>query len=304
MTVPAVFHVPRLHPEYVPARMRERALFVPCGLSDSFAASGDPDSAREAIRRLLPFGPAESRAVLEELLRLGEEHAFTGILRQVNALRLMEDGKRGERTGELGALASFAASGVAAGSVEPTAGGGDTAAPNAVALRQMLMDSQKLLLLAYALEERMLELEQLESRFLGAEASLHAALGEGDAEDLQELERQGAPLSGGMAESLAMPISWQSTVEAMLPFLPDKAMLFTADTQMIEDLQTAELLRPLSEDKAALLSDWPEEILSSLSYVCLPAWRLLGRRSCPVERPWLSRECEVFAMEAASETSV
>lgn len=290
MAAPVIFYVPLLHSECVPARVRERVLCVPCGLPEPSTASGTGPAgleAREAIRRALPLGPAESRAVLEELLRLGEEHAPSGILRQVSSLRRMDDAAREEKSGETAALDAFAASGRT-----PAFVGGNT--PGRAEERQALLDSQKLLLLAHSLEERVLELARLEGRFSRAEESLHAALGEGDAEDLREFGQ----LSGGEAESLTLPVSWRLVVEAMFTFLPDKATLFTADAAMIQDLHAEELLRPLPEDRAGLLSGWPEEYTREPLYARLPAWRLAGRRSCPAERPWLDKECEVLAAGA------
>ena len=301
MTAPLVFYVPLLHPECVPARVRERVLCVPCGLPESFAASGSGPAgleAREAVRRALPLGPAQSRAVLEELLRLGEEHAPSGILRQVSSLRRMDDASREEKSGEMAALDAFAVSGQAGASA-----GKNAPAPDEEQ-RQALLDSQKLLLLAHSLEERMLELARLEGRFSRAEELLYAALGEDDAEEAYGFGQRDAPLSGDEAESLALPVSWRLVVEAMLAFLPDKAALFTADAAMIQDLHAEESLRPLPEDRLELVSDWPEGCVRGLLYARLPAWRLAGKRACPAERPWLNKECEVLAAGPADGPSV
>lgn len=290
MTAPLVFYVPLLHPECVPARVRERVLCVPCGLPESAAASGIGPAgfeAREAVRRTLPLGPAQSRAVLEELLRLGEEHAPSGILRQVSSLRRMDDASREEKSGETAALSAFAVSGQAG------AFAGENASSRDAEQRQALLDSQKLLLLAHSLEERMLELARLEGRFSQAEALLYAALGEDDAEESRGFGQRDASLSGDKTESLELPVSWRPVVEAMFAFLPDKAALFTADAAMIQDLHAEELLRPLPENRAELVSGWPEDCARGLFYARLPAWRLAGRRACPAERPWLNKECEV-----------
>ena len=303
MTAPAIFYFPRLHLEFAPAWARGRVLGVPCGLPELSGASAPETAAREAqeaARRALPLSPAQSRAVLEELLRLGEDHALTGILRQVSALRLADDARRGEKAGENAALDAFAATGRA----DAPAGGSSSGRgkPPEFSPEQPLLDCQKLLLLAYSLEERVLELERLESRVSLAEESLYAALGEADAEDLRELAdqaeaagRAGAPFDDDDAAFPEVPVSWRLITEAMFPFWPDGALLFTADAAAVQELQEEGLLRPLSDDTAACLPGWPAERLAGLLHARLPGWRLAGRRSCPVDRPWLDREYDVLA---------
>ncbi|MDR0339341.1 MAG: hypothetical protein LBH65_03590, partial [Desulfovibrio sp.] len=91
------------------------------------------------------------------------------------------------------------------------------------------------------------------------------------------------------------PVAWRTALEAMLPFLPDRALLFTNDERMTLDLRDNGMLRPFPEDRAARLAGWPVELTSGLLYAQLPAYRLVGRKSPPPERPWLSREIEVLA---------
>ncbi len=299
MIAPAIFYFPRLHPEFAPAWARGRVLGIPCGLPEVDGESAPGPVAREAqeaARRALPLSPAQSRAVLEELLRLGEDHAHTGILRQVSALRLADDARRGEKAGENAALDAFAATGRA------DAPGGRNSP--AFSPEQRLLDCQKLLLLAHSLEERVLELERLESRVSLVEESLYAALGEADAEDLRELAgqaeaagRAGAPFADDDAASPEVPVSWRLITEAMVPFLPDGALLFTADAAVVQELREEGLLRPLPDDTAACLPDWPAERLAGLLHARLPGWRLAGRRSCPADRPWLDREYDVLAAD-------
>ena len=293
MTAPAIFYFPRLHLEFAPAWVRGRVLGVPCGLPEAFSAPAPGPAAREALEaacRALPLSPSESRAVLEELLRLGEEHALTGILRQVSALRLADDARRGEKAGESAALDAFAATGRPGVPFS-----GEKSGP--FSPERQVLDCQKLLLLAYSLEERVLELERLESRVSLAEESLYAALGEADAEDLRELAGQAGASVDDDAASLEVPVSWRLTTEAMFPFLPAGAALFTADAAVVRDLREEDLLRPLSGDAAGRLPGWPEERLAGLLYARLPAWRLAGRRCRPAEIPWLDREYDVLAAD-------
>lgn len=306
MTAPTVWYAPLLHPECVPAPLRDRVTCLPCGLPEPCGTrTGQAGAgAREAVRRLLPLGPAESRAALEELLRLGEEHASSGILGQVSVLRIMEQAPREAASGETADIEAFAVSGrVSPASVGKGAPGRDKeekqAAADDVLLWRARVDSQRILLLAYALEERMLEAARLESRFFRAEEMLRTALGEGDVGDALEFERRDGPQSGDEAAALAFPVSWRLVVEAMLPFLPDRAVLFTTDAAMIGDLFAAELLRPLPEDRAGLVHGWPEQWAAGLLYARMPARRLLGGRDCSAQRPWLDNEYEVLAAPSA-----
>jgi hypothetical protein len=68
---------------------------------------------------------------------------------------------------------------------------------------------------------------------------------------------------------------------------------------MALDLRDAGMLRPLPEDLAARCPGWPEAALSGLLLAEVPAWRLLGRRSIPRDRPWLARTLEVLAARPA-----
>ena len=312
MVLPAIVYIPRLHPEFVPGVLRARVFFVPPGLAapsgdrpDKQSCSGPRDDPQETIRRALPFSPGESRAVLEEMLRLGREHASDGILGQLAALQLQDSDSGGDRAGELAALDAFASTGEfpdSPGGKPATVRRGEGASPERRALRQVMADSQKLLLLAYALEEDVLDSARLEGHFARAEESLHASLGEDDAGELRELIQEEAPCQDeGLGSPPDVPVSWQVMAEAMFPFLPDDVLLLTADQGMARDLHDAGLLRPLSDDKAKALSAWPHDLSRNLSWTRLPAWRLAGRRSCPPGRPWLDREYDVLVAGAPGE---
>ena len=308
MAVPAIFYIPRLHPEFVPEDLRARVFFVPSGLAmpsavcpggQTVAAEGDDP--RETVRRALPFGPAESRAVLEEILRLGMEHASDGLLGQLAALQRPDPRAREDRAEESAALEAFASSGRLPASTARKAAGQaeEGASPGKMTQRQILADCQKLLLLAHALEEDILDSARLEGLLTRAEESLYAALGEGDADDLQGFMQQPGLADGDTVGTPPVPVAWRLMAEAVFPFLPDNALLLTADSEMTQDLDDAGLLSPFPEDRAnILLPDWPRELASTVAWARLPAWRLTGRRSCPPDRPWLGREHDLLVAQA------
>jgi hypothetical protein len=306
MSVSVVVCVPRLHPESVPVWARDAAFCLPCGLEESTALlpRRSACAARELIRRALPLGAARSREVIEELLRLGETHGCDGMLSRLSALRFQDDAAREEAAEERAALENFLSPvGGAVPGAQMSARGesGKNSVQDDPARRRMLVDSQKLLLLAYVYEKNMRELANLEDRVFRAEASLRASLGEENSRDAAAPVRRASPAS--VDASLKFPLSWRMVLEAMLPFVPDKALFLTADREMFQDLHAAGLLRPCPADRAKLLPDVPDDVSRGLLYARAPAWSLLLRPFCPEDRPWLERECEVLATDGADETS-
>lgn len=309
----AIFYVPFLHREAVHGRIPPGVSFFPAGLPESVpsftkdedgpsGAAASRSSAESVVSQALPLKPSEARSVLAEMLRLGEEFAPNGLLRQLAAHQYISDSKRESRAGEFADLDAFSATGVLPDDTRTHVanGGADPAEkPTGLvpAIRNALVDCQKVLLLAYSREEKLLELSTLEKRYLEAEKALAAALGEsGDEEDAAfpaEKDSSHNAFEEGHAEpEVAVP--WRVMVDAALPFLPEGAVLFTDNASMALELRDAGMLRPFPEDRAALCGEWPPEYVAGLLYVSLPAWRLVGRRSPMAVRPWLDREIEVL----------
>lgn len=327
-----IFYVPALHRLAAPDDLPPQAAFFPASLPASRPgqaaeeqpqtmtgqASGEerpdrqggPDKAEEERRRaeslaalMLPLDFAEAGAMLADMLRQGEEHAAGGALKQMAALGAAYGHDLSLRA-EMADLARFVGTGADGGD----AGGGpglEAASGDQLAekRRRALVDCQKVLLLAHYLEERALEIAALGARAMAAEAALLSALGDDGAElseepfaDVSETAGNG-PASACQATSFALSFgaSWQSVVDAVLPFLPEEAVLLTCDPNMIGDLREAGLLLPLPAERApfALAGPWPPK--RELWHASLPAWRLVGRRGPLAERPWLERVLEIYA---------
>lgn len=296
MTTP-FFYVPLLHKNHLSVAVPESVQFIPCGLPEVESTGFEPVVA--AIMAAFPFKPVESKAVLNDMLRLGEEYAPGGLLSQ---LALQQPTPYQEKwkspPGELEAIQCFsetgtAPEGAAAPQVPQWAESLARADETMSAIRQTVMDCQKTLLLIHALEERSWEMKQLEERYYGAEKALQYALGEDSAEAAVSSAAAGSAAKTPDAASVPA-VPWRVMVDATLPFLPDNAMLFTNDQNMAMELRAAGMLQPLPENKAAACEGWAEPLISGLLYVSLPAWRLVGRRGPAAERPWLEREIEVF----------
>jgi hypothetical protein len=307
MSVP-VFYAPSLHPDCQDFPLPEQVAFFPVGLPGDprqhpdAALTHDVLTAEQAVRESLPLAPAEARSALAEMLRLGEEYAAGGLLRELAAHRLLhaDENFLSGRDGEFDDLEHFAATGEL-----PERQDGvrvvnwSEAASKAVAtpesIRRATVDCQKTLLLAYSLEERFRELAGLEERYQSMERSLLASLGEGDDSEVEAA--LGLREQGGAEESLydgGSSLSWRVVVDAALPFLPQKGVLFTADTRMALDLRELGMLQPFPEDRAFVCDGWPLDIVTGLLYAALPGWRLVGRKRPLPERPWLDQEVEVF----------
>lgn len=297
MTRPVVY-VPRLHGAFVPEDLRPLVFSVPVGLAAPSvpAFPGEQLPVLKALGQPLPLKSGEARAVLDEMLQLGEVYASGGILSQLAALQNWNASSReNEAREELEALHAFALSGDLPASA--TARNlSDRREPGALQAA-ILTECQKLLLLAYALETHVLESARLEGRYRQAEQELRDAIGDDEDENLWESMPQNSALAGKGALALSIPFSWSLALDAMLPFLPDDCVLLTTDSAMAADLQARDLLRPLSRELAeAVIPDWP--CVREMRYACAPAWRLTGRSRALPERPWLERE---FMLLVASE---
>lgn len=312
MTLP-VFYVPLIHRRLAPDFVPEQVIFFPVGLPETdqrasvLPGSGRAQAAQKAVLESLPFSSREAQAILEEMVVMGQTLTPEGLSRQQAMYWFLEQDKDSGSLDEFADLKRFSSTGRWS---EP-ATGIPGAAPLASgwknrhgvgnniedALRRALADSQKILLLANFLEERLLEVRQLEDRFRMAEDALAACLGgEGTRQTaVSDVSPEGyAGKTPGNILPEAEGTPWRMVVEAALAFLPEEAVLFTADARMARELREAGMLQPFPEDRADVCADWPRDLVNGLLYANLPAYRLVGRRSGLAERPWLGREVEMF----------
>lgn len=319
-----LFYLPLLHRRIAAATVPDTVLFFPTGLQETNeeavsassqngageqgVAKGQSEPAdsrtrlnatREAVKEALPFKGREALAILGEMLESGETLACGGFLRQLSANNSFMQGQlKGElKPGESAALADIGMI-LAAGDGQSVPLWGATAkewAERSTAISQALIDCQKVLLLAWWHEEKLVELAGLERRIFTANQALCAALADnGNGEDLCFKQ----PDVSRSSEYAVVP--WRVVMDAALPFLPDSAAIFTTDETMVMDMRDAGMLRPLSEDMADLFTGWPQEMLAGLLYAELPGWRLVGRKAPLAERPWLERTITVFAARPQS----
>jgi hypothetical protein len=284
----AVFYVPSFFRTTVPGDIPEGIAFFRTGLEGA-EPSGEADPAvlalEEAFAARLPLSPGEARVTLAEMLALGRDRAGAGALLQQAAQERWNPSFRKEQDREeLAALERFARTGASAPRV-PDPGA-------ALDMRSILVACHKILLLAQAQEKDRAEIADLAGRALRGERALRAVFGE-------EAEEESPPRPDVLASTGDAP-PWRTILDASLPFMPEDALLFTADPRMALELQDAGMLRPFPGDLGTRCAGWPAETLAGLLLAEIPAWRLVGRRFLPPDLPWLARDLEVLVARPES----
>ena len=184
---------------------------------------GLPDTAGEAqgchVPADYPFAPREAAQCLNDM-RAMESAALTGV--PLQALSHMQgDGRAARQAAEAADLRRFRRT-------------GQCAAPEEEALRQSRLRAQKVLLWAWLLEERVLELRGLADACSGGGASLlAAALGEGDTDD--DFGVLASPAMGRLAVDDGLMPPWRAVLEQASVFLPEGAVLVISRS-MAEDM--------------------------------------------------------------------
>jgi len=276
---------PALAPE-TPAGVR----FVNPGLAAS--RPGAPADAAFLTPGTLPLGPAQARRYVQDALEFGGRFQASGDIAGYGA---RSDGPAYAGAGadmraEMADLARFA-SGAAAAPAQPAATSPETA----------LLASQMTLLLAWTLEERILELAELASGLATSSQRFEKALGldEEDAESEPDTSASAAgvgdvaSLAADHAEAVAS-FPWRRSVEHLAAFLPEDARLLTCEPFLREAWETAGATLTQADPKQNPdeLPDWALELAAQgrLWRTRAPLWLLAGYRGPQSGRPALDRE--------------
>lgn len=273
------FYFPHLHPALLADSEREA---LPDGVRFLDPGLGPSDSPVHQLPENAPFDRRTAKAVLADTMRFGEdvanprEIAVHGLLQQAQAL-----------APESGRL-------VQAEVERSLAGVGTTTDVQADPLLEARRQAQTLLLLAWNLEERMLDLRQIDAGLrdswsrLGesvspAEEAEHVAApaeGEDSVETDGDAMAVGTMLSGlGLPEPDEESLPWRRMLEAFAVLAPGQDLV-TAETEIALTLREAGV---------------PE----SNGVFQAPAWRLSGLDRCPSARPWLDVQVRLACVAAA-----
>lgn len=259
-----LLHFPHLHPECVPGGPLPGVLFLDPGLET------DPERDVAAGRFLpagLPLAPAEARRLLEDCIRFGEqfanpkEMAFFGV----------QDAGSGRKE-SVSVLESELRRRLGGGSAEASVPDGAPAAR-----------AQFLLLLAWSLEERLLELRHLSLGVEQAWDRFGASLGveEDDGPDAAELRLDSLIAHTRAPESAGASLPWPLLLEAVCAFLPEDAVLVVRD---------AEISTALAENGLAFVpADEALGLPPGATLAEAEAWRAAGLRRASEKRPLLGR---------------
>jgi len=273
-------YFPHLHPDLLPDAERQA---LPGGVRFLDPGLANPESPDHALPENAPFDRRLAKAILADTMRFGEsvanprDIAVHGLLQQAQALA--------PESGRL-VLAEVERSIARAGG-KPEAFTGAVAEPLLEARRQ----AQTLLLLAWNLEERMLDLRQIDQGLRDSWArlgeSVHPAeeAGQGAADPGGEADgdalAMGAMLSGlGLPDSDDEALPWRRILEAFAVLAPGQDLV-TADAAIAQTLREA----GVPETGGAFEA---------------PAWLLSGLDRCPAARPWLDVPVRLACVASAA----
>jgi len=142
--------------------------------------------------------------------------------------------------------------------------------------------AQFILLLAWFLEERLMELDNLEKGVRNSWKAMDRTIGVDDDDRLDErVVGLGSAQShtGGVSDGQSIPLPWKRVIEALPAFIPEDSVLVCADNDIIEA--------------------WEEQGIEfvngkhGLMTATLPAWKFACRRSAPGDMPPALREVTV-----------
>jgi len=168
-------------------------------------------------------------------------------------------------------------------------------------LADVLTKAQVTLILAYALEERVKELLNLESGISEAWDKFEDSLGL----DEESVEMQGEQfyfagktmgLPPGVMQEFGLP--WKQVLEAMLVFLPKNAGLVTTGSEIRAALEDSGLsFVEMPSTRYGELFGLGGVKMKRVLFAEAPAWRFLTQKKPPEGQPWLLFEKELFVIE-------
>ena len=272
---PTQIYIPTLRRELVPCILPETVRFFDPGLPQTVAASDffHPQT--------YPLSPKLALRTLEELLAVGEALDLATAAGSQAVRGIPQSAQDIEKSD----IARFAAA----------------IAPEPATRPDPKIAAQKVLLLAWDLESRLLEIADLRQKVAEAVKPLQKNLhGEFEADTLRELSpvfSDGLP--GDLTDLPDFPEpDWRLSLAAMAAFIPENALLVTCHPEIRDALQEAGALLPLSEHAAQNLGEWPKAIRSTLFRAKAPLWKIIGHAHKPKNTPWLLAAPEIIVCPA------
>jgi len=152
--------------------------------------------------------------------------------------------------------------------------------------REAALAAQKALLRLWLLEERHMEIQELEQRCRTLSGDLSAALGV----ELEEEEKDALLLiqhTQRLGDTAKPTIPWRFVLENAALFLPEHSTLLFADSALCSELRETTLQFTNIPTDLFLAGQLPPPRAPKLAEA--PLWQAFGMKSARPERPWLAK---------------
>ena len=263
MSVNPLIFMPFLHKEFRPAALPSSLLQLWPGLPDPHDGFHVPDS--------FPLTPQDAALYTEHMRDIGiaaadnmPAHSLLAAEKQTRHPDMLKEARD---------IFSFAQ--------------GREAEPSAAHyLREAALAAQKALLRVWLLEERCLEIRQLEQRCRTLTGDFSAALGV----EFEDEEKDALLLTGHMQllDSTAVPsVPWRFVAENAALFLPEHSTLLFADGAICSELR--ENAVQFTKVHAELYLSGQGQPARAPEEAEAPLWKAFGLRGARPERPWLAK---------------
>lgn len=259
-----LIHFPCMHPELIPAELTDKAVFLDPGFGDEGNADFyfRPDS--------LPLDAARGRALIEDCMRFGAQFKDSSEMAFFGAFTPEDYYEESTSTIKHELMTRLSGETKEEGGAE-------------------IANAQFTLMLAWHLEEGLMESRGLEQGIRDSWKKFDNSLGMDEAEAATEGMALGKVLGETASPAVMTTLPWQRVMEAMSAFVPDAAVLLNLDAgaRAVWEELGIEFVSPAGD------SDLPENILTASA----PAWKFAGRKRQPEKLPWTSRKVTVGIFE-------
>ncbi|GHV54559.1 hypothetical protein FACS1894206_07610 [Deltaproteobacteria bacterium] len=280
-TVPPQIYVPCLHRELLLFPLPREVSFLDPGLPQTASGSGFFHPAA------YPFPPETAAKMLTELLSLGE---FLGVTATEgrSAANAKNGGRSALNNAEKAALAHFAGR----GNAQNFSGGPENGNAEAIA-------AQKILLLSWDLEERLIAINNLRAEVSSALEPLQKSLRDPltSKEGLPVLPPDDFSAVLEKLPDIAKP-DWRICLAAMAAFIPPNAILVTGDEAIRAALDEENCLHPLPRETGKKLQGWTEDEKAACLRAKEPLKRILGQHGKMKQSPCILNATEIIVLPA------
>ncbi len=233
-----VFYLPNVHNKSLPAHLAGKIYVLSCEALLAHPKSAEQNKIcqpfAESFCSHMPLPPREARAVLAEMMQTG------GALSLQNMSSDLQNNRYNPiNQNEMSDIKNFSQTGKVTDN--------NNVQTDEINLLRAKISLQKILLLAYQLEEDSLSIKNLQTAILGSQKKLQACLGEEEIEQTEDI------FTANAQPDLPL-LPWRMILEAALAFLPEVNTFYTEDKEMVQDLSHNYSLSELTNSEIALFT--------------------------------------------------